>query len=152
MMPLMNYIHEQENYSLSVHVYPANENQETSFELYEDDGESLGYQKDVYAKTKFSCIAKVKSVELKIAARQENGYTPPKNRNIIFKLHADRKPAAVVNGKTKLLFSATADFVKNSEKDYTGLQWSWDEKAGVCMVKVPDKGRATVLWVLKGRE
>jgi alpha-glucosidase len=148
MMPLMNYIHEQENYSLSVHIYPANENQEASFELYEDDGESLGYQKNIYATTKFSCVTKSKNFELKVAARQDNGYTPAGKRNIIFKVHTDRKPVAVVNGKTKLSFSTTTEFLKNSEKDFTSLQWSWDEKAGICLVKVPDNGKETSLSLI----
>ena len=148
-MPVMNYIHEKEDYPLSLQVYPANENQEASFELYEDDGESLDYQKDIYAKTKFSCVTKKGSYELKISIREDRGYVIPKGRNIIIKLHTDRKPTAVVKGKTTLTFSGMTNFLKNSEKDFISLNWSWDEKTGTCLVKVPDHGKETILSVIK---
>ena len=148
-MPVMNYIHEKEDYPVSLQVYPANENQEASFELYEDDGESLDYQKDIYAKTKFSCVTKKGSYELKISIREDRGYVIPKGRNIIIKLHTDRKPTAVVKGKTKLAFSGMTNFLKNSEKDFISLSWSWDEKTGTCLVKAPDHGKETILSVIK---
>ena len=149
MMPVMNYIHEKENYLLSVHVYPANEKQQASFELYEDDGETLDYQKDIYAKTKFACLTTQGSYELKISARQDNGYTIWKDRNAIIKLHIARKPVFAVKGKIKLPFSSIADFLKNSEKDISSLSWSWDEKTGVCFIKMPDNGKETILSVIK---
>lgn len=149
MMPVMNFIHEKEVYPLYLMIYPANENQQATFELYEDDGESLDYQENIYAKTKFSCLTKPGSYELKISTRQTNGYDVGKDRNVIIKLHADRKPTSVIKGKTKLAFSSTADFLKNSEKDFSSLSWSWDEKTGICLIKVPDHGKETILSVIK---
>jgi alpha-glucosidase len=149
MMPVMNYIHEKEDYPLSLQVYPANENQEASFELYEDDGESLDYQKDIFAKTKFSCVTKTGSYELKISARQGKGHVMPKDRNIIIKLYTDRKPASVVKGKIKLAYSNMVNFSKNSDKSFSNFIWSWDEKAGVCLIKVAGNGEETILSVIK---
>ena len=149
MMPVMNYIHEKEAYPLYLMIYPANENQQATFELYEDDGESLDYQENIYAKTKFTCFTKSGSYELQISTRQTNGYDVGKDRNVIIKLYADRKPTSVIKGKTKLAFSSTADFLKNSEKDFSSLSWSWDEKTGICLIKVPDHGKETILSVIK---
>lgn len=149
MMPVMNYIHEKENYLLSVHVYPANENQQASFELYEDDGESLDYQKNIYAKTTFSCVTKAGRYEIKISARQDNGYIIRKGEDVIIKLHIARKPVSVIKGKIKLPFKSSTDFLKNSEKDFPSLSWSWDEKTGVCFIKVPDNEKETILSVIE---
>ena len=149
MMPVMNYIHEKENYLLSVHVYPANENQQASFELYEDDGETLDYQNGIYAKTKFGCLTRQGSYELKISARQDNGYIIRKDRNVIIKLHIARKPVSVVKGKIKLPFSNITNFLKNSEKDFSNLSWSWDQKTSVCFIKVPENGKESILSMIK---
>ena len=148
MMPVMNYIHEKEDYQLSLQVYPANENQEATFELYEDDGESLDYQEDIYAKRKFSCFTKTGSYELKISARQDNGYTRPKDRDIIIKLYTDRKPTAVVKGKIKLAYSNSVNFPANGDKGFSNFVWSWDERAGVCLIKLPGSSEETILSVI----
>lgn len=149
MMPVMSYIHEKENYPLSLHIYPANENQEASFELYEDDGESLDYQKDIYATTKFTCFTNPANYEVKISARQTKGYEVVNGRNIIIKIYTDRKPTSVVKGKAKLPFISLANFLKNSGNKISDLSWSWDEKTGVCLVKVADDGKEAILCVIK---
>jgi len=53
MGPLMNYSDERPLDTLTVHFYPEN-NSETVYSLYEDDGKSLAYQKGNFSLTTFS--------------------------------------------------------------------------------------------------
>lgn len=149
MMPVMNYIHEKESYPVYVMIYPANEGGSASFELYEDDGESLDYKKDIFAKTMFYCETKSKAYDLKIGGRKTNGYKVPAGRPIIIKLHADTKPASVIKDKLQVPFTSMTNFLKTSENEPSKLQWSWSEKEGICYIKVPDTGKETILSVVK---
>jgi hypothetical protein len=41
------------------------------------------------------------------------------------------------------------NFSKNSDKGFSNFVWSWDEKAGICLIKVPGNGEETILSVIK---
>src|SRR5690606_864017 len=55
MMPVMQYIHEDEKYPLLIHVFPNYEGESAQFELYEDDGITLDYQQDRFATSAIRC-------------------------------------------------------------------------------------------------
>lgn len=149
MMPVMNYIHEKKDYILSLHIFPAHDNQQAVFDLYEDDGESLDYQKDIYGKTKFTCLTTPGSYKVTISSTQANGYDATPGRDVILKLHLDRKPASVLKGKTKIVFTSLNNFLKNSEKGFSAQGWTWDEKERVCMVKLTGKEKEVALTVVR---
>ena len=149
MMPVMNYIHEKKVYPLYLHVYPANENQQASFELYEDDGQSLDYQKDIYSKTKFTCTKKPEGYAFNISSLQSNGYVEEKDKSIIIQLHIDHKPQSVLTGKTKIPFSNATHFSKSIENNSPGFSWSWDETKGLCMIRVGQNTKEINLSVIK---
>jgi alpha-glucosidase len=140
MMPVMNYIHEQKNYPLFFEVFPAGEGGEASFELYEDDGESNDYQKNVFAKTKMTCITKLKGYTVDVSAREEKGFTLPGQRNLVLKLHLDQKPKAVTLQGKKLKSISPLKLESSTANDYKTCNWSWDKERGVLSVKVPDTG------------
>ena len=68
--------------------------------LYEDDGESLGYQRDIFTERRFSCSEQDGRWDIIAEARiNHGGYEFKTSRNIILKIPCESKPAAVtVNG------------------------------------------------------
>src|SRR5690606_8485971 len=100
MMPVMQYIHERLDYPLHVHIFPNYEGGQASFTVYEDDGESLDYQKDVSSQTGFVCTTTDTGYTMEVTPR-DNGYTPAKGRNIVLRFHIEQTPAAVkLDGKS----------------------------------------------------
>lgn len=136
LMPVMQFIHEKKVYPITFKIFPAVQGQEASFELYEDDGESLDYQQDIYLKTVVRCITSGKSYDVQIAA-ENKGYTIPGKRNFVLKLYIDKKPASVTVANTRLKQVNKTALEKSLDQDFGGLCWSWDEKEEVCYIKLP---------------
>lgn len=149
MMPVMNYIHEKHSYPVYLMIYPANDGGSASFELYEDDGESLDYQKDIFAKTLFTCETKSGSYDITIGGRKTTGYKLPAGRHVIIKLHTAAKPGSLKIEKSQVPFTGTLNFLMSIEKESPKFQWSWDENEGICYIKVPDTGKETLISVAK---
>ena len=147
MMPVMNYIHEQKSYPLFFEVFPAVEGSSASFVLYEDDGESLDYQKDVYAKTRIACVTTTEGYTVQVADREIKGYTPPGQRSLVIKLHMDKKPKAVTLHARKLKSVSPAKMEGSIPHDFKATHWSWDKEANVLSVKVPDTGKESQIQV-----
>ena len=131
MMPVMQYIHEIEDYPVSFELFPASENQTASFELYEDDGESLDYQANSYSKTMIECRTTSSEYHVVIRKPENTGYQTPENRNWILKMYLDEKPKTVEYQET------------------TSLEWLWDEKQNVCISPVPDTKEMQSVKIIK---
>jgi alpha-glucosidase len=133
MMPVMQYIHEKKDYPVLFQIFPNYEGESASFELYEDDGENLDYMKDIYSKTKLVCSTTESGYETVITSF-DKGFSQSAKRNFVLTYHLENKPKNVwVDGKI-------ADF--QNEKPAVGdvkiTEWTWDETAKECQVKVPD--------------
>jgi alpha-glucosidase len=94
-MPVMQYIHEKQNYPVSLEVFPGNVNQEATFTLYEDDGESREYENDTYCKTTFTCLTIKEGFKFTINGREYKGFKPTNKSNYIVKIHTAIKPKVV---------------------------------------------------------
>lgn len=136
-MPVMQYIHERKNYPVFVHIFPNYEDESTSFELYEDNGENQDYLKDICSKTFIRCTTLSNGYDTGVEVK-DNGYRQSDKRNIIFKYHIESRPTSVmVNGKN--VNNVPVETIKgNQETDFETIQWSWNENNGECWVKVPD--------------
>lgn len=138
MMPVMQYIHEKKDYPLFVHIFPNYEDESTSFELYEDEGENLDYLKDISSKTQFTSTTLTNSYETVITPN-DNGFVQSNKRNIILTYHLECKPNnVVIDGKTATIIEEN-QLTNKLEKDFSSIEWSWNEDSKECWVKVPDK-------------
>ena len=126
MMPVMQYIHEKQDYQLFVHIFPNHRG--ASFELYEDEGENLDYLKEIYSKTLFECIASPDDYTTTIKP-EDKGFIQCDKRDFVLIYHLDKKPHTVtVNGKST-------------------PKWSWNETTKECQITVPDKRKETKIRV-----
>ncbi|MDR1226757.1 MAG: DUF5110 domain-containing protein, partial [Prevotellaceae bacterium] len=138
MMPVMQYIHEKKDYSLFVHIFPNYENESTSFDLYEDEGENLDYLKDIYSRTNFLCITSSNGYTTTIEP-QDKGFHQSENRNIILKYHLEEKPNSI-SVNNKIIRNVEENIIVDKQDgDFSSLEWSWNDITKECWVKVPDK-------------
>lgn len=146
-MAVMQYIHEKAVYPIFFNIFPANLNKETSFTLYEDDGESRDYEKDVYCKTKITSKATREQILITIDQRESKGFQPTGLRNFILKVHADSKPKEIIIEGQKLKSVKSEVMDKNAEADFVKMNWSWNESEKTISIKVPDSGKNTVVTI-----
>lgn len=138
MMPVMQYIHENKDYPVFVHIFPNYVDESTSFELYEDNGENLDYLKDIYSKTQFMCTTSEDGYTTSITP-DDKGFIQSQKRNIVLKYHLDKKPVTVnVNG-TVIKNIAEQSISETLNMDIISTEWSWNEVTMECWVKIPDK-------------
>jgi len=149
-MPVMQYIHEKSVYPVTVEVFPASLNQQASFSLYEDDGETRDYEKDVYCKTNFSCLTTNEGYTFNVAAREDKGYKPAGKRNFILKLHVAAKPKLVTVNAAKAKKIKAAELNKKAEVDEKPV-FSYDEVLGVLYIKGSDTGEGMIVKVEEGK-
>lgn len=138
MMPVMQYIHEKPDYPLILRIFPTMTTQQTSFKLYEDDGETNDYKNNIYSQTTFSCMSNQESSTIKISERLDRGFSPAENRSLILEASMKSKPRSVLlNGKT-IPFKADQD----NRMDYLTLNvWMWDKDKQICILKISDEGK-----------
>lgn len=146
-MPIMQYIHEKKTYPITFEIFPSNLNKEASFTLYEDDGESRDYERDVYCKTKITSKTASEEILITIAERESKGFDPVGSRNFVLKIHASNKPKDLFIGGEKIKSIKPDVIDKNIETDFAKMNWSWNEAENIITAKVPDSGKNTVITI-----
>lgn len=149
MMPVMQYIHERRDYPLTLHVYPSNEGGKASYELYEDDGETTGYQEDISCTTIFNCSTLADKYLLKIGARKNSGYSIPGKRDYIVKIYCGTRPGKVMLGTRSVASKGSSVFMTGIDKITRETSWTWDDRNGACIVRFPDDGKEKTVIVTK---
>jgi alpha-glucosidase (family GH31 glycosyl hydrolase) len=95
MAPLMNYSNERPLDTLVLHVYPVRGG-ESSFTLYEDDGESLDYQRGEFATTTFSQSASdstpTRTVQVTIGRSEGRFKGKLQRRTFVIEMHGVARP------------------------------------------------------------
>ncbi len=137
MMPVMQYIHERKNYPLFVEIFPGDMNEKVSFTLYEDDGESLAYLENVFAKTIFTCTKEKNKYVIATEVLEQNGYKADTKRNYVLKVHMNEVPKNVTVNNTVSKKMQDSFLNASVEKDRTTVGWSWNEKTSICTIKIP---------------
>ena len=146
-MPVMQYIHEKQNYPVSLEVFPGNVNQEATFTLYEDDGESREYENDIYCKTTFTCLTIKEGFKFTINAREDKGFKPTNKSNYIVKIHTAIKPKVVTINAIKAKKIKVGDLQKITNTDFEKTGFVYDENTGILYIKVIDLGKLSILEV-----
>ncbi len=94
MGPIMQHTGEKPLDPLTLLIFPG----EGSFDLWEDDGESMEYENDEWAKTPLSVSKTGDTVLIEIGPREGKFQVP--ERNVVARIRTDNRPASVtINGK-----------------------------------------------------
>ena len=110
--PPVNYVGEKVIETITLRIYPYGE---SSFTLYEDDGESFEYEKGAYATTDIRCSEKDGIIDITIGQRQGTYEGMPDKRNYDIEVYCPRPR------------SVSAD------------EWRYDEEKGAVMTAVREQ-------------
>jgi len=122
--PSMNYVGEKKAEVITLDVYPGKNG---SFDLYEDDGESLDYQKGSFSLTKISTTSTANSFSITI--RQPQGrFTPTKHRYLV-QLHSNNTPKKITeNGADK---KANSEWWLNEKENVVSVMTASDNTKNI---------------------
>jgi len=137
MMPVMQYIHERSDYPLWVHVYPHYEEESARFELYEDEGEDLGYLENVASRTLFTCTTLPDGYRMEITPH-DNGFRQSDRRNLILTFHLEEQPSRVTINGMKVKQQQETKLTERADSGNPTTGWSWNSDTGECRVTLPD--------------
>ncbi|MCU0858633.1 MAG: DUF4968 domain-containing protein [Pontiellaceae bacterium] len=112
----------------------------SSYTRYEDDGESLDYQKGEYCQTRYECVEQGSAVTFTIRAR--NGKFSPPNRDYRVVLHSCSGVPAEVTLDDKPLNEVTSE-----ELNAGTVGWTRDAGKATLTVGFPDTGSEIRLFV-----
>ena len=115
--------------TISLNIYPADS--QTVYTLYEDDGETLAYQKGECALTEVACVREGKKVRLCVGERQGHYDGMPEKRDYIVNLHQARVLGVSLNGRS-VPFEVAHD------------TWCGHSEAGVCRFRMDGAGEAQI--------
>jgi alpha-glucosidase len=91
--PAMDHVEKGWSPEVGLLVYPA---ASSEFTLYEDDGESLGYRKGEFTRTRLACKTVGETVTLAIGGREGNYRGMPASRDFTATIHLPAQPRQVV--------------------------------------------------------
>ena len=128
MYPQMNYDGEKKTDSLTLNIYPEGR---SSFQLYEDDGQTRDYKNGAYAETLIS-VSKAKDIEIAIDAVKGFFKGQVMNRVYVLQVHSQIAPKDIWVNRLKL----TAYRDKNTfDAANTGYYYDSNDKNGTVHIK-----------------
>ena len=126
---------------MTFEIFPAAAGGLASFDLYEDDGESLGYLREEWLRTPVTCASVTNGLEIEIGDREGKGYEIAGQRNFILKIYSDKElRKALMDGKA-IKKSSAEKILATAESDFEETAVSLDKKNGVYMIRIPDDGK-----------
>lgn len=134
-MSVMQYIGEKKNVPVWFDIYPASEGRAAAFSLYEDDGESNDYKKDICARTDVKCLTTKEGYSIQLTCSSQNGFQAVSKRNSGIKIRIKQAPKEIVMNTTKLKQIAPEKLESSWESLSDKAVWSWDKKTGICLIK-----------------
>ena len=136
-MPIMQYVGEQKNAPKIFEFFPSH-TEDSSFELYEDDGETNSYKKDVFLKTKIE--SKFTSNEMHITIHKpvaSGGYAEFEKKNYLLKVHLDEKPSIVLLNSRKLKKSKAEKLLNDISTTYDKTGYVYNEDNNTLHILLP---------------
>lgn len=139
MMPLMPYIGAKKNTPMILDIYPKL-NKTSSFTIYEDDGETNDYKKNIYKTTTIESIDSKEQTEIIIHNTNIRGNFQLEKRNYWIQLHTNEKPKSIYINTKKIKKSQYQRLVDKRDIDFTATCYFYDSKKEILFIKVPDNG------------
>jgi len=148
-MPVVQYIGEKKNAPVWFEVFPGAEGRSAAFQLYEDDGETNNYKKDICTKTDVKCLSAKEEWKISILRRNENGQKTEPDRNFGIKIHLERAPKSVVLNSVNLKQTGLDKLQRSWFEIADNALWSWDKQSNTCWIKFQDNGLQTEIIIKK---
>lgn len=140
-MPVMNHTREKAVYPVTFEIFPAEPGSTASFDLYEDDGEDLGYLRDEFMRTEVSCGTLENGLEITVGERLGQGYGIPGERNFIMKVYSEKQFRRVSVDGQSAKKTASGKIEADAETPQSRASVSMDKKSGIYTIMIPDDGK-----------
>jgi alpha-glucosidase len=148
-MRVQQFIGENKNALVWFDIFPAAEGRTADFTLYQDDGETNDYKKDIFGKTEIKCISTKDELNIGIDTKNENGWNSNKNHNFGIKIHLDQAPKSVLVDSEKLKQINSDKLEKMKETESEKSIWSWNRNTKTCIIMFCEKGLASEINLKK---
>ncbi|MCK9207300.1 MAG: glycoside hydrolase family 31 protein [Salinivirgaceae bacterium] len=147
-MPVMQFINQNPDYSLILDIFPASTNKKAQFDIYEDDGETNNYKKDVFVKRQITCKTNLTDYEINYRVAVENNFNEIP-RIVIYKIHLKNKPIDITLEDQKIKPSKVVNLRKWMEEPINKLDWNWDIKTRICYIRAPSTSKNHTIKIKK---
>lgn len=135
-MPVMQYVGEIDNAAMTFEIFPSTK-EKTTFELYEDDGETNDYKKDVFSKTLIQVDGQENQCEIIINAPENTGFTLEK-RNFVVEVHLPEMPKKVMVDGKKIKSSKIEKLTAKMNSNFELMSYSYDNVKKILTIRFPD--------------
>ena len=146
-MPVMPFIGAMKNAPMILEIFPKDK--KTSFEIYEDDGTTNDYKKDMFKKTKIESEASSKTVDITINEPKVSGYETEEERNYWLEIYLDKNPGEIEINDKKVEKSNFSELQKNWNTAFKTSGYYYDEEAKILYVKLPDNRKKKNIKIVK---
>jgi len=135
-MPVMQYIHQNKNYPITLKVFPKNTGKAT-FSLYEDDGTSNDYKKDVFSRADIVCESAKEQITFTIDTQDRNGYKSD-SRNFVIEIPFDHKPDRVLIDGEKIKAGKSQKLTTALDTSFGLTMWTYNPAAKKVTLRIPN--------------
>ena len=130
--PVVQHTGERPLDEIALRIFPPERPDTASrFELYEDDGRSLGYRQGRYALTTFECAPGPEGVTVRIGESTGDRSVVPAGRRYRLELASGARPSAV-------MVDGLGPLPRRETPDASGPGW-WVDARSVTTVRLPDR-------------
>jgi len=148
-IPVQQYIGEKKNSPVWFHVFPAVAGHTVTFTLYEDDGETNDYKKDIFGKTTVTCVSAVEELNISIETKDENGWNQNRVRPLGIKVQLIQSPKSISFDSEKVKQISYDKLNKKIESGIDKVTWSWDKASKTCLIIFHESGSVDHIIVKK---
>jgi len=144
-MPIMQYVGQVKNAALILEIFPSPTERGT-FELYEDDGETNDYKRDIFSRTAMAVVQEGKRTTVEIQAPSARGFQS-QGRNILIELHGVANPKAIlINGK-KIKAAKAEGLYRDLNNSFQAQAFHHDREKKTLLIRTPDTKEAIAISV-----
>jgi len=145
-IPVQQFIGENKNGPVLFNIFPAAEGHTALFTLYEDDGETNDYKKDIFRKTEINCISSKNQLDIGIEIENKNEYKSGIPKSFGIKIHLEQAPETItIDSKKMQQIKSSKMPVSESENAF----WTWNKITKTCQISWPESEKSTKIIIKK---
>lgn len=148
MMPVMPYIGAMKNTPMILEFFPSL-NKPSSFELYEDDGETNNYKEGKFVKTNIESKATSSEINITIHNSENFNFNDLEKRNYWLKIHLVNKPKKVLLNDKKLKNYSLSKLEENLNTTFNALGYYHDKNLNLLYIRFEDDKEEKIISINK---
>lgn len=145
-MPIMQYIDQIEHAPVIFEIFPSEK--PSAFELYEDDGTTNNYKKDMFSKTRIESHDSSGLLEISLFENQNNSFKTEK-RNYLLQIHLPSKPKKILLNHVKLKPTRLSKINEDVNSNFNDSGFNYSPENQMLIIRIPDSKQETIISITK---